>query len=58
MDLAGYVLEKDLGFIHVCYPMEYETTRHNKTAWFEDTRTEEKEILWKGMTKKTAITRR
>lgn len=43
-DLAGRMIELE-GTVHVCLPMEYEPNRHCKTAWGEDWRTEEGELL-------------
>lgn len=47
-DVAGLILERDLGYVHVCLPMEFEPARKcfvEVTGW-EDPRTEENELLW------------
>lgn len=47
-DIAGLILEKDLGYTVVCLPMEFEPERKcfvEITGW-EDPRTEEGELLW------------
>lgn len=46
-DVSGYILENDLGYEHLCLPMEYEPERKCKTViGFEDPRTEEGELLF------------
>lgn len=46
-DVAGFILERDLGYEHLCLPMEYEPERHCKTCiGFEDPRTEDGELLF------------
>jgi predicted phage terminase large subunit-like protein len=43
-DLCGHILSKDLGYTHVCIPMEYEPK--HPFVWPDDPRTEEGELLW------------
>lgn len=44
-DLTGFILAEDLGYEHLCLPMEYEKKYHCVTSIFEDPRTEEGELL-------------
>lgn len=46
-DISGLILKHDLGYTHLCLPMEFEQDRKCKTIiGFEDPRTEEGELLW------------
>lgn len=46
-DVAGYILENDLGYEHLCLPMEFEVERRCRTSiGFVDPRTEEGELLF------------
>lgn len=47
-DVAGTILEMDLGYTHLRLPMEYEpdTKCMVEVTGFEDPRTEENELLW------------
>lgn len=46
-DVAGYILEHEHDYVHLCLPMEYEKERHCKTRiGFSDPRTEEGELLF------------
>lgn len=46
-DVSGYILENQLGYTHLCLPMEYERDRHCSTEiGFNDWRTEEGELLF------------
>lgn len=46
-DLSGHVLEKDLDYVHLMLPAEFEVSRRCVTViGFEDPRTEEGEPLW------------
>lgn len=47
-DVAGVILEKELGFTHLCLPMEFEPERRCfvEVTGFMDPRTEENELLW------------
>jgi predicted phage terminase large subunit-like protein len=47
-DISGIILEKDLGYTHLCLPMEFEPDRKCfvEVTGFEDPRTEENELLW------------
>lgn len=48
-DVSGYILENDLGYEHLCLPMEFEPERKCYTSiGFEDPREEEGELLFKG----------
>ena len=45
-DVAGLIIEKELGFVHLNLPMEFEVERRCKTViGFEDPRKEEHELL-------------
>ena len=45
-DLSGHVLEKDLGYEHLCLPAEYEGKVYSTSIGFQDPRTEDGELLW------------
>lgn len=45
-DTSGIILAKGLPYVHLCLPMRYEPARHCKTAWFEDRRKVEGELLF------------
>ena len=46
-DPSGYILARDLGYEHLCLPMEYEVERKCQTSiGFTDPRTEEGELLF------------
>lgn len=46
-DVSGLILERELGYEHLCLPMEYDPSRHCVTSiGFEDPRTVENELLW------------
>tara|TARA_R110000737_G_scaffold47134_4_gene67048 strand:+ start:8278 stop:9780 length:1503 start_codon:yes stop_codon:yes gene_type:complete len=45
-DLSGAILSKDLGYEHLCLPMEYELDHPHPSTHFKDPRTEEGELLW------------
>lgn len=46
-DVSGYILAKDLGYTHLCLPMEFEPKRKCYTSiGFEDPRTYEGELLF------------
>lgn len=46
-DVSGHILEHDLGYEHLCLPMEYEPERHCTTSiGFSDPRKEEGELLF------------
>lgn len=46
-DVSGVILEKGLGYTHLCLPMEYDPNRHCVTEiGFEDPRSEEGELLF------------
>lgn len=48
-DISGLILAKELGYEHLCLPMEYEEERHCTTVTgFSDPRTTEGELLWPG----------
>lgn len=47
LDISGVILYNDLGYEHLCLPMEYEPTEKCVTSiGFEDPRTEQDELLW------------
>jgi predicted phage terminase large subunit-like protein len=46
-DLSGHILERELGYVHLCLPMEFEPERRCVTRiGFRDPRTEEGELLF------------
>lgn len=45
-DVSGLILERDLGYTHLCIPMRYEPQRHCTTAWFTDPRKVEGELMF------------
>lgn len=46
-DVAGYILDNDLDYVHLCLPMEFEPERKCVTSiGFEDPRTEDGELLF------------
>ena len=46
-DLSGHILERELGYEHLCLPMEFEPERRCVTSiGFRDPRTEEGELLF------------
>jgi len=45
-DLSGAILAKDLGYEHLCLPMEYEPDHPHPSTHFTDPRTEPGELLW------------
>jgi predicted phage terminase large subunit-like protein len=47
-DVSGTILEKDLGYTHLCLPMEFEPARRCfiEVTGFRDWREEENQLLW------------
>ena len=46
-DLSGHILERELGYEHLCLPMEFEPERRCVTSiGFRDPRTEDGELLF------------
>lgn len=48
-DVSGFILAKELGFEHLCLPMEYEhdhPTQSKTSLHFKDPRTKDGELLW------------
>lgn len=46
-DVSGHILESDLGYVHLCLPMEFEADRRCVTSiGFKDPRTYEGELLF------------
>lgn len=49
-DATGFITSNELGWTHLCLPMEYDPSRHCTTIigpkTFSDPRTEENELLW------------
>lgn len=43
-DLAGHILEKELGFEHLCVPMRYETDHPHRSTRWTDWRTKDGEL--------------
>jgi predicted phage terminase large subunit-like protein len=55
-DLTGHVLAKEMGYVHLMLPAEYERDRKCFTSiGFEDPRTEEYEPLWDGLYGREAL---
>lgn len=53
-DVSGYILEKELGYTHLCLPARYE--RNHIYYCKADRRTEEGELLWPEHFNETALT--
>jgi len=45
-DISGFILAKELGYEHLCLPMEYEPDHPFKSTRFTDPRTTAGEMLW------------
>jgi len=45
-DLSGAILAKELGYTHLCLPMEFEPDHPHLSTRFTDPRTEPGELLW------------
>lgn len=45
-DVSGFIIENDLGYVHLCLPMEFEPERACNTRWYPDPRKEEGELLF------------
>lgn len=47
-DISGIILEKELGYVHLMLPMEFEPDRKCfvEVTGFEDPRTQENELIW------------
>lgn len=45
-DSTGVLIDRNLGYVHLCLPMEYDPARHCVTPIGEDWRTEEGELLF------------
>lgn len=57
-DVSGYILENDLGYDHLCLPMEFEPDRRNTTSiGFTDPRTEDGELLFPGRFSREVVDR-
>lgn len=59
-DIAGLILEQELGYEHVCLPMRYEhdhPTKTDTTIKFVDPRKEDGELLWPELFPKTRVDR-
>ena len=54
-DLTGAILERELDYVHLCLPAEFEKENKCKTFLFEDPRTEERELLWEEKYDREAI---
>lgn len=57
-DVSGYILESDLGYEHLCLPMEFEPDRHCVTSiGFSDPRKEEGDLLFPGRFSRETVDR-
>lgn len=45
-DVSGLILSKELGYTHLCLPMEYEPDHPHQSSRFTDPRTADGELLW------------
>lgn len=45
-DISGHILSKELGYTHLCLPMEFERDHPHKSTRFVDPRTKDGELLW------------
>lgn len=57
-DVSGHILEHDLGYEHLCLPMEFEPERRCVTSiGFEDPRNEDGELLFPGRFSRETVDR-
>lgn len=57
-DVSGHILENDLGYEHLCLPMEYEPERHCTTSiGFSDPRKDEGDLLFPGRFSRETVDR-
>jgi predicted phage terminase large subunit-like protein len=56
-DVSGYILANDLGYDHLCLPMEYEPTSRVTSIGFRDPRTESGELLFPGRFSRETVDR-
>lgn len=57
-DVSGYILENDLGYDHLCLPMEFEPERRCTTSiGFTDPRTTDGELLFPGRFPRVVVDR-
>ncbi|GAF73394.1 unnamed protein product, partial [marine sediment metagenome] len=56
-DLTGHILGKDMDYVHLMLPAEYERDRACKTFIFVDPRKKEREPLWNALYNKEALGR-
>jgi len=56
-DISGYILKNDLGYEHLCMPMEYEPERKCYTSIWEDWRKVEGELLFEKRFPKDVVER-
>lgn len=45
-DVSGDIIARELGYTHLCLPMEYEPESRCKTYFFRDPRKKENQLLW------------
>jgi predicted phage terminase large subunit-like protein len=45
-DVSGLIIAKELGYTHLCLPMEHEEDRACRTPFFTDPRTEPGQLMW------------
>ena len=45
-DVSGDIISRELGYTHLCLPMEYEPESRCKTYFFRDPRKKEGDLLW------------
>lgn len=59
-DISGLIIEKELGYEHLCLPMHYEHNHPHKTKTFidfHDPRTVDGELLWPELFPESRVTR-
>jgi predicted phage terminase large subunit-like protein len=56
-DVSGYILANDLGYDHLCLPMEYEPSSRVTSIGFRDPRTEPGELLFPGRFSRETVDR-
>jgi predicted phage terminase large subunit-like protein len=57
LDISGVILSKEMGYVHLMIPMEYDDTRHCRTVLgWSDPRTVDGELAWEARFSRKAVT--
>ncbi|HEY6861690.1 MAG TPA: phage terminase large subunit [Pseudolabrys sp.] len=57
LDISGVILSKEMGYVHLMIPMEYDDTRHCHTVLgWSDPRTKDGELAWEARFSRAAVT--